>query len=54
MAWALMFLGVALIAALFGFTGIASASAGVAQIIFVLFLMLFFVTVFMRLLRRRW
>jgi uncharacterized membrane protein YtjA (UPF0391 family) len=38
---AVTFLVVALIAALFGFGGIASASAGIAQILFVVFLILF-------------
>jgi uncharacterized membrane protein YtjA (UPF0391 family) len=37
---ALLFLVVALVAALFGFTGMASAFAGVAQIIFYIFLAL--------------
>jgi len=39
--WALMFLFVALIAAVLGFTGIAIAAAGVAKIMFVIFLILF-------------
>lgn len=39
--WALTFLGIALIAGIFGFGGIASASAGIAQILFVIFLVLF-------------
>ena len=38
--WALMFFVVALIAGAFGFGGIASASAGIAQILFVIFLIL--------------
>jgi uncharacterized membrane protein YtjA (UPF0391 family) len=38
--WALIFFVVALIAAAFGFGGIASASAGIAQILFVIFLIL--------------
>jgi uncharacterized membrane protein YtjA (UPF0391 family) len=36
--WAVIFLVVALVAALFGFTGIASAAAGIAKILFFLFL----------------
>jgi uncharacterized membrane protein YtjA (UPF0391 family) len=36
--WALAFLVVALIAALFGFTGIAEGSAEIAKFLFVLFL----------------
>jgi uncharacterized membrane protein YtjA (UPF0391 family) len=38
---ALLFFIVALIAALFGFTGIAATASGVAQILFVIFLVLF-------------
>ena len=33
--WSLMFLIVALVAAVFGFGGIASTAAGIAQILFV-------------------
>ena len=39
--WAVIFLVIALIAALFGFTGIAAASAGMAKILFGIFLVLF-------------
>ncbi|NJO37079.1 MAG: DUF1328 domain-containing protein [Rhizobiales bacterium] len=39
--WAVIFFVVALIAAVFGFGGIASASAGIAQILFFIFLILF-------------
>ena len=38
--WALLFLVIALVAALFGFTGIATAAAGVAKLVFVLFLVI--------------
>src|SRR5256885_404536 len=44
--WAFIFLVIALIAALFGFTGIASAAAGIAKFLFFLFLvvcLIFFV-----------
>lgn len=41
LGWALTFLIVALVAALFGFGGIASASAGIAQVLFFVFLVLF-------------
>jgi uncharacterized membrane protein YtjA (UPF0391 family) len=50
--WALAFFVVALIAALFGFTGIAIAAAGVAKILFYLFLILFLITLVGHLLRR--
>jgi uncharacterized membrane protein YtjA (UPF0391 family) len=39
--WALMFFLVALLAAVFGFTGIAVAAAGIAKLLFFLFLVLF-------------
>ena len=38
---ALFFLVVSLIAALFGFTGIAAAAAGIAKILFFIFMVLF-------------
>lgn len=39
--WAIFFLIVALLAALLGFGGIETAASGIAQILFVLFLILF-------------
>jgi len=50
--WALVFFVIALIAALFGFGGIAVAAAGVAKILFYLFLVLFVVSLIMGLARR--
>lgn len=47
--WALMFFVVALIAALFGFTGIALAAAGIAKILFFVFLVFFLITFVMHL-----
>jgi uncharacterized membrane protein YtjA (UPF0391 family) len=41
--WAVIFLIIALVAALFGFTDIASASAGIAKILFGIFLLIFLV-----------
>lgn len=41
LGWTLFFLVFALIAAAFGFGGIAAASAGVAKILFFVFLVLF-------------
>jgi uncharacterized membrane protein YtjA (UPF0391 family) len=38
--WALIFLVISLIAALFGFTGIAVAAAGIAKFLFFLFLVI--------------
>ena len=46
--YSLVFLVVALIAAVFGFGGIASASAGIAQILFFVFLLLFVGTLLIR------
>jgi uncharacterized membrane protein YtjA (UPF0391 family) len=50
--WALTFLLVALLAALFGFTGIALATAGVAKILFFLFLVLFIASLIAHVARR--
>jgi uncharacterized membrane protein YtjA (UPF0391 family) len=50
--WALTFFVVALIAAVLGFTGVAVAAAGIAKILFYLFLILFLVTFVGHLLRR--
>jgi uncharacterized membrane protein YtjA (UPF0391 family) len=52
LSWALIFFVVAILAAVFGFGGIASASAGIAQILFFLFLVLFVVSLIMGLARR--
>lgn len=46
--YALIFLAVAIIAAIFGFGGIASVSTGIAQILFFVFLVLFLVTIILR------
>lgn len=51
LSWALTFLVVALIAAAFGFGGIAGASAGIAQILFFIFLALFVVSMIARAVR---
>ncbi len=42
--WTLVFLVVAMVAALFGFTGIYVAAAGIAKILFFIFLVLFVVS----------
>ncbi|MEZ5958885.1 MAG: DUF1328 domain-containing protein [Hyphomonadaceae bacterium] len=52
LSWALIFFVVAIISAVFGFGGIASASAGIAQILFFLFLVLFVVSLIMGMARR--
>lgn len=51
LSWALTFLVVAIIAAIFGFGGIASASAGIAQILFFIFVALFIVAMVVRALK---
>jgi uncharacterized membrane protein YtjA (UPF0391 family) len=50
--WALVFFVVALIAAVLGFTGIAVAAAGVAKILFFLFVVLFLITLLGHVVRR--
>ncbi|MBZ5664398.1 MAG: DUF1328 domain-containing protein [Acidobacteriia bacterium] len=42
--WAITFFVVALIAAILGFTGVAVAAAGIAKLFFVVFLVLFVVS----------
>lgn len=51
LSWVLTFLIVAGVAAAFGFGGIASASAGIAQLLFVIFLVLALVALFAHALR---
>jgi uncharacterized membrane protein YtjA (UPF0391 family) len=53
LGWAAVFFIIALIAAVFGFGGIASASAGIAQVLFYIFLVVFVVTLLFGLLRGR-
>jgi uncharacterized membrane protein YtjA (UPF0391 family) len=50
--WALGFFILALIAAVLGFSGIALAAAGIAKIIFFVFLVLFLISLVSHLLRR--
>lgn len=49
--YSIVFLVIAMIAAVFGFGGIASASAGIAQLLFVVFLVLFAATLLIRIVR---
>ena len=44
LGWAVVFLIIALVAAIFGFGGIAAASAGIAKLLFVIFLVLFIIS----------
>ena len=47
LSWALTFFVVAIIAAVLGFTSIAGAAAGIAKILFFVFLILFVVSLVM-------
>jgi len=51
--WAWAFLVVALVAAVFGFGGIASGAAGIAKTLFYLFLVVFVVTLLLGLMTGR-
>jgi len=51
LGWALIFLVVAIIAAALGFGGIATASAGIARVLFFIFLVVFVVLLLTNLLR---
>lgn len=51
--WALAFLILALVAAFFGFAGVAAASAGVAKILFYVFTIIFAVTLLASVLENR-
>jgi uncharacterized membrane protein YtjA (UPF0391 family) len=50
--WALMFLVVALVAAIFGFGGIASTATGIAQVLFVVAIIMFAVSLLAGFMRR--
>ena len=50
--WAVIFFVVALLAAVLGFIGIAVAAAGVAKVLFFLFVILFLVTLLGHVARR--
>jgi uncharacterized membrane protein YtjA (UPF0391 family) len=50
--WALGFFIIAIVAAIFGFGGIAVAAAGIAKILFFIFLVLFLVALLGGLVRR--
>jgi len=52
LSWALVFFIVSLIAAVFGFGGIAAASAGIAQVLFYIFLVLFIISLVMGIAKR--
>ena len=53
LGWALTFLVIAIIAAIFGFGGIAGTAAGIAQILFYIFIAIFIISLLFGLARRR-
>lgn len=53
LGWAMTFFIIAIVAAAFGFGGIAAAASGIAQVLFYLFLILFAVMLVMWLIGRR-
>ncbi len=53
LSWALAFLVVAIIAAIFGFGGIAGTAVSIAKLIFFVAIVLFLVSAVMHLIRRR-
>ncbi len=52
LGWAVIFLIIALIAGAFGFGGIAQASAGIAKVLFFIFIVVFIVLLVMNFLPR--
>jgi len=52
LTWAIIFLVIALMAALFGFTGVYVAASSIAQILFFVFLVVFLVSLIVGLSRR--
>ncbi len=52
LAWTLIFLGLAIIAAIFGFGSISSVAAGIAQFLFILFAALFVAAVLAQVFQR--
>lgn len=50
--WAIAFLVIALIAAVFGFGGIAAAATDIARILFFIFIVLFAISLVVSLMRR--
>ena len=53
LGWAIVFLAIALVAAPFGFSGHAAASAGIAQVVFFVFVALSVVAMILRAVRGR-
>ena len=53
LSWAITFFIVAIVAAVFGFGGIAAGAAGIAKILFFFFLIAYFVSLIWHLMRGR-
>ena len=53
LGWAVFFLVIALVAALFGFGGIAGTAVGIAQLLFFVFLAIFVISLIVGLTRGR-
>jgi len=53
LSWAIAFFVIAIVAAIFGFGGIASGAAGIAKVLFFLFLLAFVVSLVLGLMRGR-
>jgi uncharacterized membrane protein YtjA (UPF0391 family) len=51
--WAVVFLIIAIVAAIFGFGGIAVAATGIAKVLFFIFIVIFLITLFFGFSRRR-
>jgi len=51
LSWAVMFLVIAVIAAIFGFGGIAGTAAGIAQVLFWIFIAVFVISLLFSLAR---
>ena len=54
LSWAVVFLVIALVAALFGFGFVAGTSVEIAKILFYVFIILFFVSIIFRLVKGKW
>ena len=53
LSWAIAFFIIAIIAALFGFGGVAAAATGIAKLLFGVFVLLFLATLVVHLVRGR-
>lgn len=51
--WAVVFLIIAIVAAIFGFGGIAVAATGIAKLLFFIFIVIFLITLIFGFSRRR-